>query len=201
MADSPKIKIVRLEKKLITAIKIIDKFLTINDLDIKYSITLDYSLKDFGVFYPDSKSEITINPSQFYDTSLEDPHSYGYSCDFDLISVCLHEFFHMLDCRLGLSEKYRARFKEKFILNDNSNKNRYEELVEALRIFALNPFFLKLINREVFDFFCIQFQSPTPITKKNFLVKYKSWPKEIRELCLKQWGIKVIGSKIILDQK
>ncbi len=196
MEKNPKIKVINLQSDLTKAIRLINKFISINNLNIKYTLLLDYKIPEFGIFFPDNKNEIVINPAQFQDTSKEDPHSKNYTCDFSFQAVACHEFVHLISDRYKIWEKYRKAFSDKLILNENSEKDVHEEIAEAGRLYFLNPFMLKLISKERFDFFHNMFESPTPITKQNFIVKYKKWPKEIRELCLKEWKIKVSGQEI-----
>ncbi len=187
----PKVKVVRLEKELVKAIRIIDKFLSMNKIEIIYTITLDYKMKNFGEFDPNKKNVITLNPAAFYDTKKEQPHAKYYSTDFTIGAVAIHEFSHMFDEKNGLLEKYRDVFTERFFVNRNAEKDYREELAELLSLYILNPYFLKLINKERFDFFNKLFESPTKCTKANFVSKWESWPDKIKELCMKKWGINV----------
>lgn len=198
MATNPKIKIVGLEKDLVRAIKLIDRFLKINDIKIKYSISLDYNIKDYGLFYQEEKTNIVLNPKAFSDTSKEDPHAPYYSTDFSILAVAIHEFVHMLVFKYDLKDAYRKTFGEKFILNENSRKDWDEEMAEVGRLYFLNPYLLKIVNPKRYKYLRKLFQSPTPCTKSNFLKKWNKWPREIQELCSRQWGIEVLDDKIFI---
>lgn len=191
----PKVKVVRLEKDLLRAIKLIDKFLSKNKIEIKYSITLDYSMQSFGQFNPSKKNEISLNPSAFYDTKKELPHAKYYTTDFSLLAVAVHEFCHLLDEKMNLIKKYQETFPEKIIINKNSEVDRREELAEVLSLYILNPYLVKSINKNIFDFFKSLFESPTPNTMSYFVRKWESWPDKIKKLCNDNWGIMVISRR------
>lgn len=176
---NPKVKIVHLQSDLTKAIRIIGKFFKLNDIKIKYTLVLDYKLDSFGIFYPNKKFEITINPSQFHDTSLEETHQLYYSTDFSITSVAIHEMSHLLDQHFGILDLYKKKFKDKLILNENSERDKAEEVAEIFRLFFLNPFFLKLISPDRYDFFKELFQSPSSCTKRNFISKWKTWNPQI----------------------
>ncbi len=114
------------------------------------------------------------------------------------MSVAIHEFNHLLDERLKLGKKYEEEFPKPFFTNDNCKVDRREELSENLSLYFLNPYFLKLINKERFNFFKNLFVSPTPVTKANFIKRYKSWNPQIHQLCLERWGIKILGNRIFI---
>ncbi len=135
MSGIQKIKIIRLEKDLLKAINLIDKFLINNNLNISYSINLDYKMKNFGEFDPQKQNEIVLNPAAFYDTKKEDPHSKYYSTDFSIFAVAIHEFSHLLDAKLDLITRYKEAFPEKFFLNKNSELDRREELAELMGLY------------------------------------------------------------------
>lgn len=193
--NMPKVKVVRLEKDLLRAIKLIDKFLSRNNIDIKYSITLDYSMQSFGQFNPSKKNEISLNPSAFYDTKKELPHAKYYSTDFSLLAVAVHEFCHLLDEKTNLLKRYQETFPEKIIINKNSEVDRREELAEVLALYILNPYLVKSINKNIFDFFKTLFESPTPNTMSYFVRKWESWPDKIKKLCNDNWGIIVVSRR------
>jgi hypothetical protein len=198
---NPKIKVAHLDPQIDRAIKLIAKFQRINDLKINYTITLDYKLDCFGMFYPDEKHNITINPDQFHDTSKEEPHAVDYTTDFGLCSVVVHEIIHLLAEKYLIHDLYKEKFKNnKFILNNNSRKDVHETIAEEGRLYFMNPYFLKLISPDRFEFFQGLFQTPSPITKKSFIVKWKSWNPQIHQLCLEKWGIKVLGNRIFQDK-
>lgn len=197
--NQPKVKVLKLERDLVKAIKIINKFFEINNLKIKYTLVLDYQLRDaYGIYWPEEKNTITINPSQFQNTEKEDLHCPNFTNDLGICAVTVHEICHLLDERFKITEKYKERFSGKFILNANSKKDWYENTVELLRTYILNPYLLKIVAPEQFEFLKSLYKSPNPCTKQNFLSKYTKFPKEIKEICLKKWKIKVSGTEVVL---
>ena len=196
---NPQIKVVNLEKDLIKAIRLIHKFLKANNLKIQYTLTLDYKLESYGIFWPNDKHNITINPAQFSDTSREEPHAPYYSTDFSIGAVLIHEFIHLLAEKYSLHESYKERFKDKrLILNENSKKDVHEEIAELGRLYFLNPYFLKLIDESRFNYLKELFESPSRNTKANFISKWRSWNPQIHQLCLEKWGIKVLGNRVFV---
>lgn len=195
--DNPKIKIGNIEKNLFIGIKLINRFFEINQINIRYTLILDFTIDSFGLFFPDKENEIVINPLQFHDTSKESLHALYYSCDFSVQSVFCHEVSHMLIQKFDLLEKYSNQFKIKFILNDNSKKDRDEELAEIFRLYFLNPYFLKIVSPEIFSFFRSVYKSPSECSKKFFISKWKTWDSKIHETCYNDWNFKVFGNKIL----
>lgn len=195
----PKIKVIRLEKDLVKAIRLIDKLLSKNDFNFKYLLNLDYKMKDFGQFDPQEANSIYINPAAFYDTKKELPHAKYFTTDFSIFAVSIHEFSHLLDAKLNILDKYKVKFPERLILNDNSQTDRREELAEIMSLYILNPYMLRLIDKPRYNFMRTIFLSPTPCLKTDFIVKWNRWSDRIRELCFRRWGFKVSGGKIIVQ--
>jgi hypothetical protein len=92
---------------------------------------------------------------------------------------------------------YRAEFKEKLILNDYCQDMWCEEMAEVLMLYITNPYLLKHIDEDRFEFFKTLFKSPTNCTEATFKAKYKAWSKEIRKVCRSLWGIHVYKNQII----
>lgn len=196
----PEVKIHRLENDLIRAVKLIEKFLTINKIELKYSITLDYKLEGaYGEWDPKKKTEIVLNPSAFYNNSKEKPWAKGYSEDYSLMGVAIHEFNHMLLSKFNLENEYDETFPKSFYINENCRNDRREELCEIFSLYILNPYFLKLINPERFNFCKKLFESPTPCTKSAFISRWRKWSPQIHQICLEKWGIKVLGNRVFKE--
>ncbi len=193
----PKVKVIRLEKDLVRAIRLINKLLTLNDLHFKYSLNLDYKSKNYGEFDPQKANDIYLNPAAFYNTSKEDPHALYFSTDYSIYAVSIHEFSHLLDAKFNILDKYKIEFSDKLILNQNSESSRSEELAEVMSLYILNPYLLKLIDKSRYIFLRDIFISPTVCRKSNFISKWTNWPDKIKDLCAERWKICVSGDKIL----
>lgn len=193
----PEINLSGLPKELTKAFKLISRLIELNKLPITYSLTMDFELDSYGVYDYSKRSEIRVNPYLFKNATNEEIHALYYTVDFSLLAVAVHEFNHLLDDRLNLLESYKEEFPEPFPLNKNAKKDRREELAELMSLYELNPYFLKLINPEVYKFLLGAYKSPTITSEKNFLAKYKRWPKEIKADCKERWGVYSWGDRMI----
>lgn len=193
----PEINLSGLPKELTKAFRLISRLIELNKLPIKYSLTMDFDLDSYGIYDYSKQSEIRINPYLFKNATFEETHALYYTSDFSLLGVAVHEFNHLLDDRLKLLDSYKEEFPEPFHLNKNSRKDRREELAELMSLYELNPFFLKVINPEIYKFLLRTYKSPTITSEKNFLSKFKRWPKEIKSDCKEKWGIYSWGDRMI----
>lgn len=190
------IEIVSVEKELIKAIKMIDRFLRLNKINFKYSIAFDFNYSQLGFCYPGIENKIYINPKNCAQSIFLYRDCFPrFSEDCTIFGVALHEFCHLIDHKFDLTDSYKILFSEKFPLNPYAHVGGiYEEVAEILSLYMTNPYFLKLINFDIFDFFRERFKSPTECSQRTFLRFYKKWPKHIQEICKSQWGIEVSGN-------
>lgn len=195
----PEIKVSELHVEIDKAIKIIDKLLKINKIKIKYSINMNFKMKCYGEFNPENENEISINPTFSIEDSGSEINASYYSCDFSILGIAIHEIAHLLDQKFEISKEYRKSFPKQFILNHNSKKDRIEELAEILMLYILNPYLLKIINLEVFNFLKDYFISPSSCSKDYFCRKWSAWPKEIRDDCVNRWKISVKSGQILIN--
>lgn len=192
----PKVDLVGLPKEVHQAFKIIERFARINQMELEYKFTLDFTLDCYGLYDPAKPYEIRVNPYHFRNVAKEEPHAPFYTSDFSLMGVCVHEFCHLFDDRTDLLKSYIKDFPERLVLNQNSTTNRAEELAELMSLFVLNPYFLKIINFEVFDFMSQMIKSPSQVTEKSFLSKYKRWNKAVKTHCKETWGVYPWGESL-----
>ena len=196
--NQPKIVVESPEKDILDAIKLIDKFLQLNNITFKYSININHSLDCHGVFYPEKENEICVNPSFLAKSSIREVHDKKYSMDYSLFGVSVHEFTHAFSEKHGLNEEYKKLFKEKTIINSNCLTYRFEELAELFSLYLVNPYFLKHIALEPYNFLKEKYISPTPTIKASFLGAWRKWGQAARHQCKSKWGIHAHGNKVFV---
>jgi hypothetical protein len=161
------------------ASSLIKKCIKINKLHIKsVKINLDfnhYNRRELGHYFYNSlnKYQVTIYPFNCapYNSDIEQGVISSFN-DYSLFNAIIHEFSHML-----LETKYKSLFNSykhetrgrSIVINSNSSTNKLEECVEVITLYIINPYLLKLISNKAF-LFCKQcFNSPTKVSKKNFV--------------------------------
>lgn len=190
--------ITEIPKDIRKALTTINKFLSKNKLKITFKINIDYSLDSYGLYDPNKRFEFNVNPDQFHHyPKSESLNAAAFTYDRTLRGVCIHEFCHLLDEQIGLEKMYRDEFKEKLILNNYCKELWCEELAEVLMLFINNPFLLKHIDEDRFEFFQSLFSSPTPCTENSFKTKFRAWPKDIKRVCKERWGIWVYKNQVM----
>jgi hypothetical protein len=195
---SGQVSITTIPKEIEKAITLINKFLKLNKLKINFKVNIDYSLDSYGEFDPSKRFEFTVNPDKFhYYPESEANNAAGFTYDRTLLGVCIHEFCHLVDEQLGLEQLYRAEFKEKLILNHYCEDMWCEEMAEVFMLFITNPYLLKHIDDDRFDFFGSMFKSPTKCSEASFKAKYRLWTKGIKRICRDLWGIHVYKNQIV----
>lgn len=196
-----KIQIKKPEREVQDVSKLIEAFLEKNSLNTNLTIVLDYSLSDCGIYYywESTKSgkrhnphRLHINPNECQYSHVRTASSYGYTEDFTLAGVILHEFSHYIDNRLLLHDD----FKSELIINPNCKKDTKERLAELLRLYLSNPYLLYLISEETFSWFKNLMHNPTPCSKEKFLSVYSNWTPKVRRECKKKWKIWVKNNEV-----
>lgn len=191
-------------EEIVIAHDIIQKFLTVNGIKLKneLKIKLDFSLPSeyAGVyFFKDDEFSIYIDPQNCTTTAnyihgaIDKEYSYfGYTCDFTMVGVTIHEFCHFLSHQVykGIVEKYKETFPTKRVfLNYYASTDAEEELTEIMRLYIENPILLRLIDCDVYGFVRKWFKSPMPCSNKKFYQFYKDYPESIKSHLNTRWGI------------
>ena len=183
------------------AMALIDKFLVKNNISIKLSITYDFETDSCGMYLPDEKGQgyrIFVNPDNCKKMEeinkqyeWDEPFCPGYAADLTLFGVTIHEFAHLLQYRVftTIIEDYKRYFPTKrFYLNEYCNNELHDELAEIMTLYFINPFLLKLISKEHYDFCKIYFKSPVACTLKKCFEFYNSYPIIVKEHMKTHWG-------------
>lgn len=199
--SKPDISINGLPKDILKALKVAEKTISKNKLNVDLKIVVDFTLDCYGIHEPTNPNQIKINPHLFSDTSREEINAPYYTSDFSMMAVFIHEFCHLLDHKLNIHEEYCQSFPERFSINGNAGKNRKEEIAELMGVYILNPFLLRTINKDIFDFLKSIFDSPKTCNKIYLFNKWKKWSKEIKEDCFEKWGLKFVSGELKLSVK
>lgn len=183
------------------AMGLIDKFLVKNNITMKLSIAYDFELDCCGMYLPEEKGQefrIFINPlkcKRFEEIEKQDwtePYSPFSPCDITGFGVVIHEFTHLLQYRYfkNIIPDFIREFPEnRFYLNNYSNHEICDELAEIMTLMITNPYLLKLISKEHFDFCKRHFKSPVICNSKKCFTMYESFPIQVKENLIKKWGI------------
>lgn len=184
------------------AAEVITKFGKINKLNSNVSIIIDYNLIDDdksllrGVYYPDRINKIYVNPDACDDikdvATSPKKFYYRYTNDPTIFGVTIHEFCHYLveieyPCIL---QGFKHDFpKDRLYLNYYSDYTVEDEMVEAMTLYIVNPFLLKLISYKHWKFFKGFFKPTTACTTKEFLKIYNDYPQEVKIDLKDKWNI------------
>ncbi len=169
-----------------TALILIEDLKDKNKLDFELTLMYDWSLsKAFGIYYPDKKSTIYINPEKIHTADEKDygTFSTGFIRDLTAFGIVIHEFCHMAQYELfpKLLDDYKNTWPTKrFYLNDYSSMNLDDEIAEGMTLYIANPLLLKLISIEHFKFFRKYFKSPTRCSHKQCHDYYRHFDVEAR---------------------
>ena len=188
------------------AIYTLNRFEKINNFKkIPLNIILNYELMDdefdgyylCGFFYQNSKKNkwaVFINPSE-----CNDIPNFGYVSDFSIYGTIIHEFCHLLQFTI-FKEKiigyYINKFEDKLVFNPESGDERFEELADIMALYITNPYLLKHIDSERYNFCKKYFKSPIPCTESTFKKLWSGWTDTIQNRCKKKWKIWVQRGKI-----
>jgi len=158
---------------------IIEKFKKVNGIDFELEIKLDFDDPNLGyLWYSDQKKVkvIYINPLRC--TNLKKNNLYGYPKDNSICSTISHEFGHFLDLKLKLLEPYNTEefTNKKLILTKYAREDLKEELADLIAVYLINPYCIKLLDKERYDWLRTKFKSPSPCGLKTFMNYYNVWP-------------------------
>jgi len=183
------------------AMMLIKKLGQKNELPFDLSIAYDFDYDGEGVYYPTTRRQrnrIFINPfrcrkqEETIRNNGEEPFCPGYTADLTLFGVTLHEFSHFLTWRIfpRMMDDFKRTFpRQRLYLNDYCNNEYYDELAEILTLYITNPFLLKLISKEHWEFCRSYFKSPVACTKQKFEHIYQGYPIHVKEHLREKWGI------------
>lgn len=202
MNKSIRVSLLNIEKDTSDAIKLIEKFRAINNMNFNIHILYDYSMIDNHGFYEyDGKktktSKIYINPSNCYIETLESRQRVGFIEDYTIYSTILHEFGHFLDFKFDISSDYDSQNFQPINLGAYAKTDIVEEFAELVVLYLVNPYFLKIIDKDRFKFLKKRFKSPSPCTKCRFMKLYNKWHENAKMECYKDFGISVENNEVI----
>jgi len=184
-----------------SAMIIILSLLKKNNINLKFNIDYDYSMEECGLYRPFAKGQeysIVVNPSRckaqedVTEQNFEEPFCPGSHCDITLFGITVHEFCHLLQYKVypSIIEDYEKNFPTKrFILNKYSNNEIHDELAEIQTLYISNPYLLKLISKDHFNFCKKYFKSPVSCTEKRCFYIFKTFPIQVKNILEHRWGI------------
>jgi len=190
---------VRIKKHIAVdeAIELLEKIQVLNEFEFmdELTIVLDYSIADAGYYSYDAKDKRDFGGE--YDEVYANPNNcsignkqYGYTDDCCLKSTIIHEFCHYLDRRMKIRQAYEKAFPlTSLFLNSDSKDCVLEEICEIMVLYVTNPYLLKHIGKERFQFISEYFISPTECTARKFAQIWKTWPVAVRKKCRIKWEI------------
>jgi len=185
------------------AISIITAMLEKNNISLDLSIAYDYECEGLGMYIPNEKgqeSRIFVNPSKCK-TQLEtflieddcpEPYCSGYTSDFTLFGVTIHEFCHLLQFKVFkdiIPEFGKAFPYDRLYLNDYSNNGYLDELAEIMSLYLTNPYLLNLISKPHFEFLKKFFKSPVSCSLSKSSEIFNRFPIHVKKDLEKRWGI------------
>ena len=198
-------EIVRAERTFRPAVKLIERFRDKNEVPLqKLIIRTDFEENDFGCYYYDKKKgqcTIYVNPTE---CMRHEMNGFGrHPDDYSLTGVVVHEFCHFIDDLYKLERKYRKNnFSRKRLCVNVWAKNAVvEELTELLAMFILNPYLLKVLDEERYDWFRSLFIPITPCTKNYFMNQYKKWCPDAKQVMKKKFNLVINETKGIVKVK
>ncbi len=194
-----KISIHTYGKSLRKAIKLIDKFKKINNMNFNLEIKLDFDEEDLGRFDYSGKSIIFINPVNCALNNKKYNKREGSPWSNSIMSTVMHEFSHLLDDRLSMLPQYTLKKQELrgLVLSKYSNEP-CEELAEIGTLFLINPYLIKLLDNERYKWLKSYYKSPTPCGKKTFFNYYNSWSSKIKKRFRDKFNIKITKKEEII---
>lgn len=190
-----------LHEEAYLAVALIDKLLNINKINRNITISYDFMSKFGGYHFPTIETDtIFINPDncakiEEYDvnnTSKDNLYYPGYCADNTIFGIIIHEFAHFLHCQVyrHLLDNYKKEFPHKrLMLWWYSNNVIDDELANAITLYMTNPYLLKLVSSQHYNFFKKQFKSPTSSTKYRCSEIYSNFPIQIKNDLKHRWGI------------
>lgn len=181
------------------AMELITKLAKKNKISFDLTISYDFATDDMGFYLPNSfthKHKIFINPHNCKslidaDECFDEPFYHGYTADITIFGVTIHEFSHYLSMTVfpNMLKDFRYAFPTtRLYLNDYSNNDLRDELAEILTIYITNPYLLKLISKNHWEFCKNYFKSPVACSVKKCYEIYQDFPVHVKEHMAMRWG-------------
>jgi len=189
-----------LHKECDIALKLIQRFFVINKINRVLKLVYDFELDEQGTYWAGDKNTIVINPDNCFnmrmyddeDDSKDNMFFLHYLDDNSLMAGILHEFAHFICFQLfkSLLVDYKQEFpNNRLYLSSYSNSECDEELANVIQVYIANPFLLKLVSEDHYNFLKRYFKSPTPCSSKDCFNKYQKFPIHIKNHLKTKWEI------------
>ncbi len=188
------IKIHKHGNEINRALKLIEKFESKNKIKFNLEIHIDLDTTNCGYFNW-GESIIYLNPNL---CSEPKNSAYGYTNDYGISGVILHEFSHFLDDYYDLTSEYMELVDDygHCYLNSYSKTDLVEELAEVINLYLTNPYLLKIINTTQYLWIKSKFKSPSVCSNKEIVRKWNTWNKKTKNNCKKRWKFLVENNEI-----
>jgi len=184
-----KVTIIDYGVSLNRGLRLINRFKKANDINFRLDIKLDLAEKDLGYFWYDPKDNVIyINPINCKHKKFND--MLGHPKDNSIYATISHEFGHFLDLKYNLLAEYTKKnfALKRLILTSHGKKLEIEELADMLQLYLTNPYYLKLIDIERYNWVKGYFKSPRPCGIKTFMKYYNNWPKKVQQKFCDNYG-------------
>ena len=192
LLSTTQIQVAEPGKEVEKAARLIETYKEKNDNKSKVIIMLDLKTEYLGYFLYESHHRrvcIYVNPVS---CEMEQESGItGHPEDKGVCNTIMHEWGHFVDDKLNLAKEYKKKkwnIKNLYVTRYAKTSGELcEEIAELLALYFTNPYYLKLIDKERFDWFKSKFKSPAPCGKSTFMKYYNNWPKKIQNKTTKQW--------------
>lgn len=195
MSKNTTVFLLNIEDEVKEAITLIERFKLINNKCFRIKIFYDYLSEDLG--YYEYTSNLYINPLQCHLVNDNLKNHIGFIEDYSILSTIIHEFSHFLDFKYNILNKYKNNNFNKIELGDYAKTELIEELAELIVLYIINPYLLNKIDNKRYKFLKSIFKSPSPNSKKRFLILYSKWSKTAKQECKEIFNIVVENNDII----
>ena len=175
---STKVSILSYGISLNRGLNIIERFKNINNMAFELEIKLDFDEPDLGyLWYQKRQKAIYINPLRCDNRKRN--NLYGYPKDNSICATIAHEFGHFIDLKLDLLHQYKKEefTKKQLIITKYARDDLKEEIADMLAVYFINPYCIKIIDEERYNWLKERFKSPSPCGLKTFMKYYDMWPK------------------------
>lgn len=191
-------------------LRLIDRFKEINELEFELEVKIDFSESDLGYYYYSTHDKVIyINPIKCVNNESKSKNSKskskknkmrGNPKDNSPCSVIAHEFSHFLDHKFKLLKDYEKQefTKPTLAMTKYAKKEVIEQLADCLALYLINPYCLKLIDEERFEWCKSKFKTPSVCGEKTFIGYFINWPKKQRELFERVYKISVKNDKVVM---
>ena len=186
------------------AMILITRLLTENKIDMELTIAYDFDTEvdnRAGFYLPGAEglaNTIFVNPlvcktkQDVIDGTVETLFCQGYVADFSVFGVTIHEFCHLLHFEVfkDMVDEYAEAFPlDRLYLNEYCGHILPDELAEIMTLYISNPYLLKMISKEHWQFCKRYFKSPVACSPKKARQIYQAFPVSVKEELKEKWGI------------